>query len=494
MYQTIHGFIVRDQLTDRDVVLGREDWRLDCYGPSLQEEVDMQAWTAERMLSIPSGEVRDASPATCERANGFAASSWSASDYEEMEVMVAPEPVWGGWPLSEDEARDRLHEVMQIGSAKVETALRADPWDLRGDRVAVVEEIVVEDTEPVAEEPVEVAVARALMTVPALLAASDIVLAGAKEAMEESDGLLEEMAAMAKSRPSGVTDTELDDEEERPAKPLVYKNPEPLPKFHRDDWGFPISPPPGEPEPEAEGKTVEEEEPEGDSEPVVLEGTMNTRVQLTGYMGGDYIRGEADNFEVDGKSPLEVKAALQVLEDLATERFGAEVRAGRLPAKGGPMVRVQLQPKPTRIVDGRAVKGEPIAKTGFENLGAKGMRVAQVAPLVSHLLGTAFGMAKYDPAECARAWAEFSGQHVDVRAEEPEDVRAEEPELLVDILPDLVGVRYNPKLHKGLCAVVEPSSMVVRGLWETEADALAHADGRRVVDAEGWLVPVEARL
>jgi hypothetical protein len=524
MHQTIPAWITRSGLTNR-AEIEQDDWTADMDGPMLSEEVDEQVWLAERLGTKPQGEMR--SPAT--------GPAWKPEDYAKMSNGKAVLQIaLGGPSVSEETARARLREAMSYMSAPVTVSARSDPWNLRGDRVVVPELEEVEPSAYAVPEEIRIAgeahldalVAHELGSVVELLEASDSVLAKANAAMEESDALLGQMLAADKSRrSSGVTDMDDEDNEKPQPKPLVDKPVEPKYRPKYDDWGFPINYPPaksdsatGSEPPPPEGRPASEERPPasppsdqlgtdgsagaaslpldaGQPEPrtVVMEGTMNTRVQLTEYVGNEYTG--AGNFEVDGASPQAVLAILAVIQEISLGRHAELVGAGTALSKGGVRVRIQLQPKPTRLVDGRRVKGEPVAGAGFENLRTRGLRLAEVKLLVNYQLKLHFGIGEGDPAELLRAWEAFAGKAAaqpvaTVEAEEITPVNATGEPLPLP-LTDLVGKVYSKRLHLGLCCVVREPSLKVLSLWEREADAVAAAGliGARVVDAEGYLVP-----
>lgn len=523
----IDGYMVRDELDDmtRCLVDTVEDSPMvDVSGPMLSDEVDEQAWQVEAMVKRPAGAMR--APA----CGPF----WKPADYRSIALYGKAVAVpAGGMSVTVDEARARLREGMSQARVPVSCCVpRVDPWGLRGDRVSAPEAVLVTDQ---VSSPSSVGVELGVSTVAELLAVSDANLEAAMATMAGSDALLVRLA--------GAVTRDDEDDDPKPVKPLIYKSPEPPPRFRKDDWGFPLDDlPPAKTDPSAgsepqqpEGEPVPEEPsatpptgqlgPEG-SAAAASQGTgspihvrmvgMNTRVQLTGRMNGDY--SGAANFEVEGAGPMEVLAVLEVIKAVALARHNAAVGAGTARARGGNSVRIQLQPKRTEEVDGRVVKAAPRAGDKWGNLSVLGMSVDEVEPLVNHQLKLHFGVVKGDAAELVKAWSRFEkGEPKAPTVSEPKaggegtegpgggDLRKDMPGAVgtgggsaSDFLRDLVGKSYSRKLHLGLCAVVSGSSLKVLSLWESEEEAKAEARrvGARVVDAEGYLVPeaeVEAR-
>ena len=544
MYETIRGWITRDGLTNRTEVVGRDDWTVDVDGPMLSDEVDEQAWLADRLRTKPQGEM-----------SAYAAGPvWKLADYAEMAESKVPAAADGGHTISEEAARTQLREAMSYMSAPITVAFRPDPWDLRGDRVVVSEPDYDPTDDMVFEElfPVEdvTLVARELGTVPVLLAMSDTNLESAVALIVESDAQIARMletedrrigmtiqtaaehhlgaldftagnsgnAVQAAGRKPAVTDVNEDDDDPPEEKPLVYKKAEPPTKFHRDEWGFPIPPPaddhvgseplPPTEEPESEeepvaspspdqlgtGESADTASPDSGSSPshykcvepdmrvaTIQERGMRTRVQLTGYLAGKYVRGEADNFVIPDIMASAVREALQEIADLAQSKAPA--------GKGGPRVRIQL-------TEYAGSGGEYLRQDGqvsvAQNLSVPGMTVVDVAVLVDHCLALHFGVRRGDAAVLVRAWTAFAGPNI-VAAVDAEEVAPVGSTGKPLVLPDLVGRTYSRRLHLGLCAVVEGTSLMVVGLWEREADAVlaARRVGARVVDTEGYLVPEE---
>lgn len=574
MHQTIMGYSVRKQLTDRDHVLGKEGWWVDVAGPHLAEEIDEQAWLINRLMTTPQGEIINPTEATCARANGWMASSWSAADYAEMEQGKAGIIYDGAPSISEDKARDRLREMMRYSSEPITVTARPDPWSLRGDRVVMPDL----DPEPEAMDP-EVALQAAddaldamveRASVKDLLAVSDVVLESTAAMLVECDDLLGRMLAAGMQRPkkpSGVTDMDEDDEEEeayirpsnRPSdKPPVQKPVEPPFRPTYDDWGFPISYPPAKPAPDSEppqseGEPTPEEpvaSPSADQlgtaesahaasqgvgspshyesiEPAlraaaIEERGMKTRIQLTGYLKGKYVQGQADNFIVPDIMAEAVRTALEPISEVARRNHEAAVGAGTALAKGGPRVRVQLTEYASK---GGEYLRQDGSKVGY-NLTVPDMTVAAVAELIDHQLATHFGVRRGDAAALVQVWGAFMGPQ-DPEIEDGSagpveggsakdrqgpsdsvaenagntvqgalldgygDARAATGEFLAVLLPDLLNRAYDKRLHLGLCAVVTGSMLRVTSLWERESDAKVSARrvGGRVVDAQGFLVP-----
>lgn len=529
MYETIRGWITRSGLVNKAEVAGRDDWMVDMSGPMLSDEVDEQAWLAERIRTKPQGEMR--APA--------AGPVWRPDDYAEMSEGRAVGVPVGGVSVSEEAARARLREAMSFSSAPIAVSARPDPWDLRGDRVVVPEEVsmeVVPVEEVALDALVVVASQEAVAMVPVLETAlgameaasiaervAAVLLARPKPDVARAEALEAHAADLRSRKPAGVTDVDDDDEEEEPEpKPLADKPVEPPYRPKYDDWGFPIAyPPEGKPAagsepPQPKGEPAPEEKPPaspptgelgpggsagpaglplgaGSPEPI-KEGTMNTRVQLTERRDGQYVKGAAANFEVEGATPAEVRAVLGVIEEIAKARHQAAVGAGTARAKGGVRTRIQLQPKPTLLVEGRRTKGEPEAGAGFENLNAPGMSVAEVEPLVDHQLALHYGLRRGEAAALVRIWEAFAGKgpagpaEGEARKDERADATGDSPALL---LPDAVGKGYTKRLHLGMCCVVRGGGLVVESLWKDEGQAkrAAARTGARVVDAAGFLVP-----
>jgi hypothetical protein len=575
MHQIIMGFIVRDGLTDRDIVVGKEAWWVDVAGPHLAEEIDEQAWLINRLMTTPQGEIINPTEATCARANGWMASSWSAADYAEMEQGKAGIIYDGAPSISEDKARDRLCEMMRYSSEPITVTASPDPWSLRGDRVVVPDldpepevmdpEVALQAADDVLDAMVEQA------SVKYLLAVSDVVLESTAAMLVECDDLLGRMLAASMQRPkkpSGVTNMDEDDEEEEEAyirpsnrpsdKPPVQKPVEPPFRPMYDDWGFPISYPPAKPAhdsepPQSKGEPTPEEpvaSPSADQlgtaesahaasqgvgspshyesiEPalravVIEERGMKTRIQLTGYLKGKYVQGQADNFIVPDIMAEAVRTALEPISEVARRNHEAAVGAGTALAKGGPRVRVQLTEYASK---GGEYLRQDGSKVGY-NLTVPDMTVAAVAELIDHQLATHFGVRRGDAAALVQVWGAFMGEPAreiedgsagpveggsakdergasnSVVEKSPNtvqgalldghgDVRATTGEFLAVLLPDLLNRPYDKRLHLGLCAVVTGSMLRVIGLWEREADAkvAARRAGGRVVDAQGFLVP-----
>ena len=649
MHQTIRGYIVRDQLTDRDIVAGREAWWVDIAGPHLAEEIDEQAWVAERCLTKPQGEIRNPTESTCDRANGWMASSWSETDYAEMAQGKAGAIAEGAKSIDPERAARLFREVMSYMSAPVPKATRRDPWDLRGDRVVVPEPPKPTTPEPSAP-PAEIILAAfdaMEAKTDALIAKVDAFIVGVQEeiaalppeepvvigfedvgfscpfcakekpcavhgtlgdlqwapfpdlgvevlhceccgaqiverplsdarrttflaevavevdpeiALQAADDAKEatvaDLLASSYSRPSWVTDTEEDEDEENkePPKPLVRKPTEPPFRPKYDEWGFPIKQPPATPTdpapgsepPQPEGEPVPEEP--GASPPpdqlgtdgsaataakgtgssshyesiesslrdaTIQEKGMKTRVQLTTYIGGDYVKGQSDDFRVPDITAAAVCAVLSVIKRIADERHQAAIGAGTARPKGGRRIRIQMTEYATD--GGEYLKGKP------ENLSVPDMDVKQVAELVDHQLAAHFGVRRGDAGALVRAWWEFTRETVEGSAgpasgDVPKDERGASDstagnlgntvqgggavldgygdatrESLALLLPDLLGKTYSKRLHLGLCAVVVEPSLRVISLWEREGDAKLAAKragaGARVVDAQGFLIP-----
>lgn len=455
MYETIRGWITRAGLSNRGEVAGLDDWMADVGGPMLSDEVDMQAWLSDRLRTRPQGEMR--TPA--------AGPAWRPDDYAEMAEGRRQPIAEGGPVVSDEEAGFRLREAMSAESEWLLPARRPDPWDLRGDRVVAP---VGPYPDPTDGEVVEAMVARELGTVAELVAVTGANIAAARSLMAESDARL---------------DLALGTEERRVAMAMGALAMGHLGALGSEAPGSWNAVPAG-----GGGLGVVIQPPadviSGAGSPAAMEGTMNTRVQLTEYVGNEYTG--AANFEVDGASPAEVRKVLEAIQDISLARHAAAVGAGTAPPKGGVRVRIQLQPKPTRFVDGRRMKCEPAKGAGYENLRTRGMSVSEVAPLVNHQLKLHFGIREGDPAELVGAWGAFAGAAPEASVE-AEDVASP----AVPVMPGLSGRGYSRRVHLGLFCVVKGMSLRVSSLWEREKDAVAEArrTGARVVDSDGYLVP-----
>jgi len=493
MRQVVSGYDVRDELHDRAHVEAPERWDMDAYGPALSDEVDEQAWLTDRSLTVPQGKVREPATAPC----------WGYKDYVEMSCGNGKVCVASG---NSGEFR------MPKASAPIDVRNTPDPWNLRGGRMAP--EATVRSVEAVLS----------VANVGELLAVSDANLGAARSVLEASDGVLDRLEMAAGWRSGRKFDPE-DEEDEKAPPPLVRKPGEPPFRPNYDDWGFPINnPPPPKPaagsepsQPNAEPAPKEpgasplsgELELDGSAAAVsqgagsapIKEGGMNTRVQLTEYFNGDYVY--AGNCEVDGASPDDVFAVLSVIRDVAGTKHRSAVERGSARPKGGRKVRIQLQPKPTLLVDGKKVKGEPEKGAGYRNLSIPGMELSCVKLLVLRQLKLNFGVSEGEPAKLAKAWDNFMKDEVVVKEPSAPAEEIKEPSALekgtcgpIGGLPargdfrGLVGRTYSRRLHLGLFAVVS-DNLRVESLWEDEASAIGAASGRRIVDKDGYMVTTE---
>jgi hypothetical protein len=299
-----------------------------------------------------------------------------------------------------------------------------------------------------------------------------------------------ERAEAAPVRPPAVTDVDEGEEDDEPPPKPVWKRPEPVARPAKDDGGFPIPPPDGElsaGEGSLSGSHYQSIEPALRAA-TIRERGMRTRIQITGYRDGRYVRGEADNFVVPDALAYMVREALEPVAGRARARFEAAVGAGTAPRRGGARVRIQL-------TEYAAGGGEYLRQDGSasapQNLNVPGMAVADVAALVDHQLALHFGVRRGDAAALVRAWRAFAGEGPAAPASAAVGRPSGEPVGLSR--PDLVGRGYDKRLHLGLFCVVHGAGMRVLSLWGGEADAVlaARRAGARVVDAEGWLVPLD---
>ena len=501
MYQTINAWITCDKMTRREEVDPEGRWEEDGYGPKLVEEVDEQEWQVHQLLGVPLGEINRPTPLTCDRkaVRGLerCASSWGPADYAEMSWGIAPEPLEGGPVLPIALVEARINEHMVLASSFSLSVVRPDPWDLRGDRV-VVPEIILQMADD--EEEGRLAMTALGMVsglVEEMLGPADLVepklewcrWCGApgpfprgacyncgRTLAEKLDVEILQSGDAGRRRGGTTADEDEEEDEKEEKKPLVYKKPEPKPVFHRDEWGFPLTPSEEEPAPkelDASKSTYTSVEPEL-RESMIQERGMRTRVQLTGYLDGKYVKGEADNFIVPDIGAAQVRTALALIAEIA--------KAAVVGIKGGKRVRIQLTEYASK-------GGEYLKQVSNgdapQNLSILGMTVSQVAVLVDHQLALGFGVRRGDPVSLVKAWRAFVGKG-------PEDPKKEAP-VADGGLPavgdaDLLGTLYGSR-HRGK-AVVVTHRMIVRSLWATEREAILEArrTGCRVIDREGWLV------
>jgi hypothetical protein len=237
---------------------------------------------------------------------------------------------------------------------------------------------------------------------------------------------------------------------------------------------------------------------------------MKTRIQLTGYLKGKYIQGQADNFIVPDIMAEAVQAALAPIKEIANKLHLTAVGAGTALAKGGPRVRIQLTEYATN-------GGEYLRQDGStskpQNLSIASMTVEQVSKLVDYQLALHFGVRRGDAGALVKAWGAFAGiETVDgsagpTKKDDRKDERGASDSVVENsgntvqgvvldgygmaiLLPDLLERTYSKKLHLGLCAVVTGSNLRVMSLWKQEiaAKIAAKRAGARVVDAQGFLI------
>jgi hypothetical protein len=535
----IRGYMVRDQLSDIDVVEGKDSWLADVSGPLLADEVDEQLWTVNRLMTTPQGDVNSSYDVTCFRSNGRLASSWGDADYEEMIANRKNFKIKEGTMVL-DPDHPVFYVKLPIGSDASPKLFRSDPWNLHGDRVVV----------PSIMPPINVvnAILDAMMldaleeeydAIPDSIKTEELHLERLSARVD--DMFLATLRNTTTHRKPAVIDTGEDDydvEEEKP-KPLVRKPAEPAYRPKCDDWGFPISYPTADSEPSPNSANEEPVPEEHDESPpsdqlgtdgsavmtakgtgsthyesiepalradMIEEKGMKTRIQLTGYLAGKYIKGQADNFIIPDIMAEVVRGVLEPIAETARRRNDAEIGAGTAPAKGGPRVRIQLTEYTS---NGGEYLRQNDSKVGY-NLSILGMSVNQVATLVDHQIAVNFGVRRGDAEVLVVAWNAFMGtQEIAMEGSagpNSKDVRKDERETLdftngnssnavreavMPLRPDLLGKTYSKNLHFGFCAVVVGTNLRVMSLWAKERDAMAAARrvNARVVDAKGYLIP-----